>query len=176
MTLQAGAHQDKFPSCQVRWPLHSGNGDTFLVCHVILVRDKTCTCLISISLIWVNYDRCTCLPNLVVLCLIEMEIKILMSVVTWILGKSWTHHLDLPYYKIFKIRNIVLQFRIPGYGRQKNEKKEKKNKGNSKALCVSRNHNKQRLNVLFFVQKVAMLFLSLHKIYINFTSLFVPLS
>ena len=47
------------------------------------------------------------------------------------------HSLNLPYQKIFKIRNTDLQLRSPGHGWQRNKKKEKKNAGNCKALYIS---------------------------------------
>ena len=96
--------------------------------------DVTSTCLIS--LIWLNCSRCTCLPNLVVIGLIEMEISILISIFAWRTWKNLAYCLDPPYSEIFKIGNTDLQFRSPLYDSQKNEKK--KNTGNCKALCVSR--------------------------------------
>ena len=44
--------------------------------------------------------------------LIEIEILIPISILTWILWKSWTHRLDPPYCDIFKTRNTDLQFRV----------------------------------------------------------------
>ena len=54
------------------------------------------------------------------------------------------HSLNLPYQKIFKIRNTDLQLRSPGHGWQRNNKKEKKNAGNCKALNISRKCSKWR--------------------------------
>ena len=48
---------------------------------------------------------------------------------------SWTHRLDPPYWKIFKIRNIDLQFRGPGEVLTK-----KKTKRNCKTLPFTSNH------------------------------------
>ena len=59
---------------------HSGSGDMFLVFHMILTGWRHPTCLIS--LIWVNSSRCTCLPNLGIIGLMEMDISILISI-TW---------------------------------------------------------------------------------------------
>ena len=43
-------------------------------------NDVTSTCLIS--LIWVKSCKCTCLPNLLIIDLVEMEIWILISILT----------------------------------------------------------------------------------------------
>ena len=48
--------------------------------------------------------------------------------------KNWTHFLDPPYWKIFKIRSTDLQFRNPGYGWQKNNKRRTQAIANNKAL------------------------------------------
>ena len=58
----------------------------------------------------------------------------------------------LPYSKIFRIRNTNLQFRNPGYGWQKNEKKEeKKNTGNVEVLCVTRRRKNLNFLLLQFI-------------------------
>ena len=70
--------------------------------------DATNTCLIS--LIWANFCRCTCLPYLVVRDLVEMEISILISILTWI---TWEKLDSLPRSAIsrdFQIKNTNLQF------------------------------------------------------------------
>ena len=70
--------------------------------------DATNTCLIS--LIWVNFCRCTCLPYLVVRDFMEMEISILISILTWI---TWEKLDSLPRSAIsrdFQIKNTNLQF------------------------------------------------------------------
>ena len=84
--------------------------------------DVTGTCLVC--LIWVNSCRFIWLPNLIVTGLIEMEISILILIITWISWKNWTHCLDPPYCEIFKIRNDELQFQSPGYDWEKNKKTE----------------------------------------------------
>ena len=53
--------------------------------------------------------------------------------------ESWTRLLDPPYCEMFKIGNIDLQFRSPGYGWQKNNKK--KNKNNCKVFYFLRKRN-----------------------------------
>ena len=58
----------------------------------------------------------------------------MISILTWISWKNLNHRLNLSYCKIFKIRNTNLQFRSPGYGRQRNKKK--KNTGEFKAFCL----------------------------------------
>ena len=105
-----------------------------------------------INLIWVNSCRCTCLSNLVVISLIEMDTSILISILRKVPWKK----LKLPLWpaklRVFKISNTNLQFRSPGYSWHKTEKKEKKykNTGNIKALCVSRKRKKhwQKQNLL----------------------------
>ena len=70
--------------------------------------DATNTCLIS--LIWFNFCRCTCLPYLVVRDFMEMEISILISILTWI---TWEKLDSLPRSAIsrdFQIKNTNLQF------------------------------------------------------------------
>ena len=62
-----------------------------------------------------------------------------ISIFTWIPWKKLNSCFDLPYCEIFKIGNANLQFQNPGYGWQKNEKKEKKNKGNSKRYVFHAN-------------------------------------
>ena len=52
--------------------------------------------------------------------LMEMEISVLISRLTWIPWKKLTHCLDPPYWGIFKVRNTDLQFWSPGKGEQKN--------------------------------------------------------
>ena len=56
--------------------------------------------------------------------LVEMEISILISILTWIPRKNWTHHLDPPYGDIFKIWKTDLQFWSPGPGWQKEQEQE----------------------------------------------------
>ena len=48
--------------------------------------DVISTCLIS--LIWVKSSRCTCLPNLAAIGLMDMDISILMSILEWLPRKK----------------------------------------------------------------------------------------
>ena len=77
----------------------------------------------------------------------EMEISVLISILTWI-----SHRFHSQCWEIFKISNNDLQLRSPGYGWQKNERKEK-NTGNCKALNVSHKRKKATVNsVMLFKQ------------------------
>ena len=93
-----------------------------------------------ISLIWVKSCKFTCLLNLVTIDLIEMEISILISNLTW---TSWKKLNSQSRSAIFKITDTDLQFQSPGYDWQEN-----KNTGNCKAFCVS----SKRENVLNLVR------------------------
>ena len=87
--------------------------------------DFTSTCFISF--IWIKSCSCTCLPNVVVMGLLEMQILILISIITWIHRKTRTHHLNPSYQGILKVRNTSLQFFNPGMFWQKNNSKDKSN-------------------------------------------------
>ena len=116
---------------------YSGGEDiVVLVCHVIS-QDHAIKWSCDIFL-------CTCLPNLVVRSLREMDILILKSILTWIPWKKVNSPPRFAILRDFKIRNTDLQFRSSGYGWEKNEKK-KNNTCNCKAFCVSRKHNKRFL-------------------------------
>ena len=123
---------------------HSGSGDMFLVFHVILIEELTSTCLIS--LIWVSSSRCTCLPNLMVICLMVMKIQFLNQFLREYLGKSWNHRSGPPYWEIFKIRNINLQFRSPRHSWQKNNNNNDNSKNNCKVPCASHKRKKEKLS------------------------------
>ena len=80
--------------------------------------DAISTCMIS--LIWFNSSRCICLPYLVVIGLMKMEISILISIPTWTPRRDPNSPTGPIYWEIFKIRNTDLQLWSPGYGCQKN--------------------------------------------------------
>ena len=84
-----------------------------------------------ISLIWVNFSRCTYLPTLLVVGLMEIDISVLISILTWIPQKSWTHGLNPPYWEIFKIRNTNIQERL-----------NEKNLNSCKAICFTSKRKK----------------------------------
>ena len=91
---------------------HSHSDDRnilFIVCYVSCCHSITSTCLINS--IWVNSSKCTCLPNLVVIGLMEMEISILISILIWITREK----LKLPSPStIFRnFQNQEYQFTIP---------------------------------------------------------------
>ena len=66
--------------------------------------------MISLSL--VNSSRCSCLPHLVFIGLIwKWRYQFLYQFLFEYFRKCWTHLFNLPYWRIFKIRNINLQFR-----------------------------------------------------------------
>ena len=90
----------------------------FLVFHLIRRNDVTSTWLIN--LICIKFCRCTCLPNLVIIGLIVIEISIFTSILTWIPWKrlnSPPRSAILRYLKIQKYR-----FTIPKSGIRLTEK------------------------------------------------------
>ena len=119
---------------------HFGSGDMFSVCHnVILTCGVTSTCLVS--LIWVNYSRCTLWRNLMVIGSMEMEI-----ILTRIQWKKLNYS---PQTNIIRdLQNQEYRFTIPKSRIWLVKKQEeKKNTGNYKALFVSRKSNKPTLGV-----------------------------
>ena len=69
-------------------------------------------------------SRCTCLPNLVIIGHIEMEISILNSILTWIPWNKLNSPPSPPYCNIFKIRNTYLEILSPRTGWQKKPEDE----------------------------------------------------
>ena len=69
-------------------------------------------------------SRCTCLPNLVIIGHIEMEISILNSILTWIPWNKLNSPPSRPYCNIFKIRNTYLEILSPRTGWQKKPEDE----------------------------------------------------
>ena len=122
--------------------------------------DDISNCLISF--VWVNSCKCTCLLNLVIIDLIEMKISILRSILTWILLKKLSSLSRSAIWRDFKIRKSDLKFRSLRYGWQKNEKKEKNNRGNYKVFCVS-----WKPNNLSFGKNVLFLFFTLNLTFFN---------
>ena len=84
--------------------------------------DITSTCLINLT--WVNSSRCRCLPNLVVIGLMEMEIKILSLILTWISHKKLNSQLWST--KLRNFQNQIYWFTIPVFQIHLAEKQEQK--------------------------------------------------
>ena len=99
------------------------------------------TCMIS--LIWVNSCRYTCLPNLMDIGLMEMEISIL----TWIPRKK----LNSPSRSaiLSDFRSLEYRFTIPKPRKSIDEER----KGHFKALCFTSNRNK--LTIRFDLNEVS---------------------
>ena len=85
VTLRAGTHQGKLPSSKFGGYRHSVSGDVFSLSHDLGVMTSPAPAwLVSI----VSTSICTCLPNLVVISLMEMEISIFISNLTWMPRKK----------------------------------------------------------------------------------------
>ena len=128
--------------------------DTLVVEYNVFIFSSDVTSICLISPIWVKCCRCTCLPSLVILGLVEIEISILIPVLTWIPWENLNSPLRSAICNIFNIRNNDLQSKV-SYGWPNTEKKEKKKKntGTCKALCVSRKRKKYEfIPTPFFLQ------------------------
>ena len=109
-----------------------GIEDMFLICNGVWRNNITSTCLVS--LFWVKSSRCTWLPTLVVIGLIEIEISVLASTLTWIPRKKQNSFRQFAILK--DCQNQGYRFTIPKSRTRLAEK------GEEKALCVSSKRNK----------------------------------
>ena len=117
----------------------SGSGDIMLLFATWSWRyDVTSTCLIN--LIWVKSRRCTCLPNLVIIGL--MEIWDINSLINCYMDFLKTAELTIFICHIARF----LKSRIPIYNSKvlettgrKTRRIRRKNTGNCKGFCNSRN-------------------------------------
>ena len=109
-----------------------------------------------------------------IISLIEIEISIPISVLTWIPWKKLSSPLDPPYCEIFKIRNTDLEFGSPRYVWHKH--KNKKNTSNCKALCLSRKCKKCFLKHLAFISYAPFLLWIVQSILILNNLLVITLS
>ena len=119
--------------------MHSDSGDVFSFYSVTWFWRDFVTSTCFISLIWVYSCRCTYLPKLVVISLIEMEIAIVISILTW---KTWKKLNSTPRSTIIARSS---KSGIPIYNSEVPNtagRKMRRTQANCKEFYVSRKRNK----------------------------------